>query len=157
MTKYEYYESLSPSRVNRRCINGRITGSGKCVGYCTYDGHPGFLTNELCKAHSCIDKNCFYYVAKERTKQEVTVTYVDHSLFILEEARKHLKYSDSIYPVKVKRNSFDSYSVCYVTISSEKIPDRLLKKFSDNFGVNVKFEKLNYDFDKCFELIMMKS
>ena len=157
MTKYEYYESVSPSNINRRCINGRITGSGKCVGYCAYNGHPGFLTKNLRKEHNCIGKGCFYYIAKERTESEIAVTYIDHSLFILEEVRKHLKYSDSIYPVKVKRNSFDNYSVCYVTISSERIPDRLPKKLSDDFGVNVNFERLNYDFDKCYELIMMKS
>lgn len=157
MTKYEYYESASPSNAKRRCINGRITGSGKCVGYCAYDGHPGFLTKELRKEHNCIGKGCFYYIAKGRTKQEITVTYVDHSMFILKEARKNLEFSDSIYPIKVKRNSFDSYSVCYVTVSSEKIPDGLSRELSDSFGVNVIFERLNYDFDKCYELIMMKS
>lgn len=154
MTKYEYYESASPSRVNRRCINGRITGSGKCVGYCTYDGHPGFLTKELRKEHNCIGKGCFYYIAKERTEKEVTVTIVDHSLFILEEARKELEHIESVYLTKVFMNSFDKYTVCYISISREDIPANISSELSEKTGVNVTFKRLNYDFDTCVELIM---
>ena len=55
---------------NRRCIDGRMTGSGKCVGYCRYDGHPGFLTREQRKEHNCIQKECFYYLPKVKAASE---------------------------------------------------------------------------------------
>lgn len=61
-----------PSPHHRRCINGKITGCGNCVGYCKYNGHPGYLTKELRKQHDCVKKDCNYYVPK--TNPPVTVS-----------------------------------------------------------------------------------
>lgn len=63
---YDSLEKHNYSKYNRRCIDGRITGCGNCVGYCQYSEHPGYLTKELRKQHNCINKNCFYYVAKPK-------------------------------------------------------------------------------------------
>ena len=41
---YGQYERKSPTKYNRKCIDGSITGCGNCVGYCQYKEHPGFLT-----------------------------------------------------------------------------------------------------------------
>lgn len=49
-----------------RCINGTKTGENKCVGYCNYAGHPGYLTKKQRKEHNCIRKNCYYYEAKTK-------------------------------------------------------------------------------------------
>ena len=57
---------------NRRCIDGHITGIGNCVGYCLYEGHPGYLTKSLRKEHDCIKKNCYHYEPKVRTTEPVT-------------------------------------------------------------------------------------
>ena len=51
----------------RRCIDGSHTGCNKCVGYCTYYEHRGFLTKELRKQHDCLKKGCRYYVNKEKS------------------------------------------------------------------------------------------
>ena len=59
---YSYFESRSRSKFDRRCIDGRICGRTKCVGYCRNDAHPGFLTGKLKKQHDCIGKACLYYV-----------------------------------------------------------------------------------------------
>ena len=50
----------------RRCIDGSHTGCNRCVGYCTYYEHRGFLTKELRKQHDCLKKGCRYYVNKEK-------------------------------------------------------------------------------------------
>ncbi len=52
---------------HRKCIDGKITGCGNCVGYCKYCEHPGYLTKDLRKKHDCIKKNCNYYVPKTKT------------------------------------------------------------------------------------------
>ena len=49
-----------------KCIDGRITGSNKCIGYCQYEGHPGFLTKELRKEHNCVKKGCYHYIQKPK-------------------------------------------------------------------------------------------
>ena len=50
----------------RKCIDGSVTGCGKCVGYCNYRGHPGYLTKELRRQHNCVKKSCRYYESKEK-------------------------------------------------------------------------------------------
>lgn len=52
-------------KINRVCINGQVTSCGNCVGFCRYNGHPGFLTREMRKEHNCIKKGCLYYLAKK--------------------------------------------------------------------------------------------
>lgn len=64
INKYELYEKKSPSQYTRRCIDNTITGCNKCVGYCQYVGHPGFLTQKHRKEHNCLGKGCYYYIAK---------------------------------------------------------------------------------------------
>ncbi len=63
---YLVMEKKSPDPHHRRCIDGKITGCGKCVGYCKFHGHPGYLTDSLRKKHDCLTKNCFYYVPKKK-------------------------------------------------------------------------------------------
>ena len=62
---YKKIEDQKGSGYNRKCIDGRITGCSKCVGYCEYDGHPGFLTEKLRRKHDCLNKQCYYYIAKD--------------------------------------------------------------------------------------------
>lgn len=63
---YVYYDKIYSSSYNRRCIDGKITGCGNCVGYCTYIEHSGFLTKQQRQEHNCIKKNCFYYLPKPK-------------------------------------------------------------------------------------------
>ena len=75
-TEKEFYYSTATDRYaliekqcmgnERKCINGRVTGSNKCVGYCQYEEHPGFLTKELRRQHDCIKKKCCYYIGKSK-------------------------------------------------------------------------------------------
>ncbi len=63
-THYALMERNSRMGVNRRTIDGKITGCGKCVGYCSFYEHPGYLTKEIRKQHDCIKKGCYYYSPK---------------------------------------------------------------------------------------------
>ncbi len=61
--KYEFHEGENHTR---RCIDGSITGSNKCVGYCLCELHPGFLTDRHRRTRGCRKKGCDYYVEKTR-------------------------------------------------------------------------------------------
>lgn len=63
---YRQMESMQVSPHKRKCIDGKVTGSGKCVGYCRFNGHRGYLTSELRKQHNCLGKDCYYYSPKEK-------------------------------------------------------------------------------------------
>ncbi len=62
---YSYFEGLCKSEYTRKCIDNRIVGSNKCVGYCSFEEHRGFLTQKLRKKHNCIKKKCHYYIQKK--------------------------------------------------------------------------------------------
>ena len=64
-----YHMFENKNTPQRRCIDGKITGSNKCVGYCRYMGHPGFLTEKNRKEHDCLGKGCHYYVSKKRKEE----------------------------------------------------------------------------------------
>lgn len=61
---YREIEEKTIKNFNLRCIDGSVHGCGKCVGYCSYDRHAGFLTPEMQKEHQCIEKGCYYYYPK---------------------------------------------------------------------------------------------
>lgn len=67
-TDYFTYEKRVGAVRTRRCIDGVVTGCGKCVGYCSFDGHPGYLTEEHRRKHNCLGKGCFYYFEKPKVK-----------------------------------------------------------------------------------------
>lgn len=64
-------EKTYDSPHHRKCIDGSVTGCGKCVGYCAFRDHPGFLTKELRKQHNCIKKGCHYYSPKAKEPESV--------------------------------------------------------------------------------------
>ena len=71
--RYRAVEDGHAAPHRRRCIDGRITGAGNCVGFCHYCEHPGYLTKELRKEHDCIKKACCHYAPKERnSRREVS-------------------------------------------------------------------------------------
>ncbi len=63
---YAQMEGQSHSQHEHRCIDGRLKGCGKCVGYCQYGGHPGFLTEKLKEKHQCTEKECGYFIKNPR-------------------------------------------------------------------------------------------
>ena len=96
VNRYAFFEKRSPSAFTRVCIDGHITGSNKCVGYCQYKEHSGFLTTELLVQHDCIKKGCDYFIAKPKYK-DTTKNHDDMSLTILSHAQK--AFSHIIAPI----------------------------------------------------------
>lgn len=70
---YNNYENKHLTPHHRRCIDGKTTGCSKCVGYCKFREHPGFLTRELRKRHDCLKKGCYYYVPKTKSVKSSNV------------------------------------------------------------------------------------
>lgn len=70
-TDYRRCDNPPKSGYNhtRKCIDGTVTSSNRCVGYCKYYGHTGYLTSKLRKKHDCIGKACRYYISKSNTLQ----------------------------------------------------------------------------------------
>ena len=149
---YEFYEKQSRSQYNRRCIDNTITGCNKCVGFCQYSGHPGFLTEKHRKQHDCIGKRCYYYIAKPE-KIKPAKTLFDLSATILTLLREMMNENDGIRVIRVENTGLSRYKAFYVTITNECGFDRYSTTIEQKLGIAIEFIKLNYNFDKCAALL----
>ena len=149
-SKYEFYERQSHSRYNRRCIDNSITGCNKCVGYCQYNEHPGFLTEKLREQHNCIEKQCFHYIAKPE-KKKATQTLIDLSSPLF--ANKLMSCNECVRVIRVENAEFNRYTAFYVTITNECEFGKYTSQIEKEMGIEVVFVKLNYDFDTCVSLL----
>lgn len=150
--RYATLEKQFRSSHNRRCIDNTVTGCNKCVGYCQYDEHPGFLTEKLRKQHNCIGKQCFHYVAKPG-KKKMSQTLRDISSSVLDCAKRVTNEDEGILVLRVENTEFNRYAAYYITITNECGFDNYTKQIENELGIEIDFIKLNYDFDKCAALL----
>lgn len=149
--KYAFYESKSPAAYQRRCIDGSIVGCVKCVGYCQYREHPGFLTEEQRKTHNCVGKGCNYYLQKPRREKDEKAK--DLSREILAFAKSHLSIDSGSLPLRVELSKqYGVYQIDYIAITNDCCFENLLSAIRQKFHVEAEFIRLNYDFDRCVAL-----
>ena len=151
-SRYEQYEKQCRSKYDRRCIDNTVTGCNKCVGYCQYEEHPGFLTEKLRQEHNCIGKQCFHYVAKPKEKNTPQLI-VDLTSSILSMVHQVMCQNEYARVIRVENAEFRKYNAYYVSITNECKFDRYSSQIKDELGVDVNFINLNYDFDKCVALL----
>ena len=149
---FELLEKNSPSEFTRRSIDGHVVGSNKCVGYCLFEDHPGFLTNEQYRNHDCLKKNCCHFVPRSR-KQPPQKANQDISPLILNHVQKSIPADAGIKIIKVAPCGPRRYSASYITVTNDHNPERYADAALKQFGVRISFVRLNYDFDVCVKLI----
>jgi len=148
-----FEEHNSPSEYTRRCINGNIVGCNKCVGYCQYDGHPGFLTKQQRQQHDCIGKECRYYVAKPKKERSTVSFFRDQIKSALEFAQIMLDINSGIKVVRVEAEKDENYKAFFVAITNDLHFETFSRAFREEFNADIEFVRLNYDFDTCVALI----
>lgn len=116
--RYATLEKQFRSSHNRRCIDNTVTGCNKCVGYCQYDLHPGFLTEKLRKQHDCIGKKCFHYLAKPE-KKKMPQILKDISPSVLDLIQRVMNGDEGLRVLRVENTEFNRYAAYYVTITNE--------------------------------------
>ncbi len=151
--QYEHFEKLSPSSFTRRCIDNTITGSNKCVGYCQYSGHPGFLTDKQRKEHNCIGKQCYHYLPKPQKNKHLQKTIIDQSKTVLSTIRRLMLDNEGIRVLRVENHNINRYAAFYVTITNECELSSYETRVQRELGVEIDFVRLDYDFDKCVALL----
>lgn len=150
---YANYEQKSKSKINRRCIDGSITGCGNCIGYCQYSGHPGFLTSKLRTKHNCIEKGCFYYIEKPvKNKQKPVLDAEKHNL--LSAARDKTASMEGIKIMDAVNMGFKEWELYYISISNAYQLHNIVDDLFNETGCIVRFIKLKYSIENCVRLIM---
>lgn len=153
MTKFESIFKEVGSIHHNKCIDGSVTGSGCCVGYCTFEEHPGFLTKELRKKHNCINKGCHYYVAKTKTAGTTESVFVDDALTYRVINSEMAKY-EGVKIISISRSEFREYTIKYIAITNAYSFENIAKELVEETGCNIVFQKLNYSFENCVQLIL---
>ena len=140
-TEYEFFERVSGSVYNRKCIDGKITGCGNCVGYCKYCEHPGFLTKKQRERHDCLEKKCRHYLSKERTESKKN-TPPKTAKELLSLAQKCAEKTDDI---RILRSRFDGdkWAIDYVSVFGNLELSKIEKTVSDLSGLSVRFQRLD--------------
>ncbi len=150
--EYQKMEALYGEGHNRKCIDGRTTGCGKCVGYCKYAGHPGFLTENQRSSHNCIGNECKYYIPKpERIRK--TPKKNDPAKMVLDLVRDAVSDMEGLKVTRV-RNDNGSWVASYVTISNDYQLDQIVRNVHRQSGMKIRFNRLNLDFDICAQIVM---
>ena len=147
---YLQYENQSQSKINRRCIDGSLTGCGNCVGYCQYREHPGFLTQKQRAEHDCLNKQCHYYLPKPQRQR--TEKSKDIGAFILSLAKRSVSNIDDL---RIMNTRFEdrTWVIGYVTVFGQYNFSEVEQKIEKESGVPVIMQKLDYSFERCVELM----
>ncbi len=155
--EYRYYERRSGFGHERKCMDGRITGCGKCVGYCTFSGHPGFLTGTQRSNHQCLEKECHYYVGKPRTEESDRNQNPPVRELLLEEARKMTENMEGIRVLSADPAGQEEYVIRYAAISNCYPIRGIEKELTDRFGFRVSMTQIRCDFDRSAALVFSRT
>ena len=168
MYEYMTYEKAEKKyglkNHNRRCIDGKITGCGNCVGYCMYCEHSGFLTKELRREHNCIGKQCRHYIEKSYNK-EMSYNPFENILKSRKSSARDVfemacSMTDELEGLRIMAADFLDNLVCelsYVTISNDYELEPIIKRIQAETGLTVKTKMLNYSFENAVELVIRKT
>lgn len=131
----------------RRCIDGTRVGCSRCVGYCRFEGHPGYLTAEHRQCHDCIGKGCRYYVEKPKKQRTACESRFDQSQRILSYAHAAIQMNRGYRVIRVEHEQENRYKAFFVTITNDYSFDLFIRSVKAQYDVDLKVERLNYDFD----------
>ena len=67
--RYELYAEMEKRYGHGhelKTLERKFTASSKCIGFCLYDRHPGFVTTTIMQAHHCWERDCLYFLEKPK-------------------------------------------------------------------------------------------
>lgn len=149
-----YEEMEKPHRQSfvRPLINGSRCGSAKCLGYCHFDEHPGFLNQKLLRKHQCLEKDCKYFQPKPRRPKRPQEEVYNRAADIVEFSNKIMQDCEGIKAVKAEQDSRGDWIVRFVAVAScEK--EHLEVRISRLAGEKVRLKQLSCSFDHAAKII----
>ena len=151
LVDYSYLDEVQGSDHRRRCIDGKITGRGNCVGYCQCDDHPGFLTAKHCIEHRCVEKGCHYYMPKTK-KEKAVCLQSDPQTDIVAIASKEISSFEGMKILRADKTN-SGWRLKYITLSDAYPIKRIAENVSEAIGETVLMIRLDYDFELAAQLI----
>lgn len=136
---------------NLRCIDGAIHGCSKCVGYCSYQGHSGFLTSDQVKEHQCIEKGCYYHYTKPNSDKPRRANEDD--TLVLKAATEATAEMEGLKVIRARQATKGLWTVYYVAIAQYMLlPVEAV--LSQMMGGRVQMQQIHCDFNMAASLVM---
>ena len=140
----------------------RIHGCGKCVGYCAYKGHEGYLTSELRKQHNCLEKECYHYVKREKSAfvnqfEPLGQWFRDVPEMVIRKARSLTAELEGMEFVQVNSSRIGVCELSYVSITNEYKMNDIATAISESTGCQIILKQLQYPFELAATIIMKKN
>lgn len=136
----------------RKTIDGHRVGCSKCIGFCQYDGHPGFLTYEQLKKHDCIGKKCFYYISKP-AKDKMPPEKENKDKRIVDAANECINSQEGIRFLDAIQCELKKWQLGYITITNDYSLSDTKEILERQFGCEVIFSKKQYSYERCIQLL----
>lgn len=150
---YREVERETIRNFNLRCIDGSLHGCGRCVGYCTYDGHAGFLTAELQGEHQCIEKGCFYHFSKPKAQRNLRDNNKSLRRRILLTAQDATAAMEGLRVIRAAVEP-DATCVVYYAAIAEYDVAPIVEAIAASTGCQVTMKQIPCDFDVAVALVM---
>ncbi len=131
ISMYAYYENKSHDKYARRSIDGSTIGCSKCVGYCRFEGHEGFLSKKQRQSHDCLGKECFYYIPKTK---EIKDKHVKAKVNFDSCVDDVLSAFEGIRSMKVEQDENGTYIVKYISITAAHSISDIENRLSESLG-----------------------
>ena len=149
---YREIEKKTIRDFNLRCIDGSIHGCGRCVGYCTYEGHEGFLTHDMQKKHKCLEKGCYYHHIKPAAPKKTRIDNKALQKEILSIAQSATYAMEGLRVIRVVVEPANCI-VYYAAIAKYDISS-IEKRISTKTERRIRMKQIPCDFNVAAALVM---
>lgn len=153
---YQEMAAKTARSFNLRCIDGTLHGQSKCVGFCAYEYHRGFLTVQQERAHQCRERSCIHHHPKPPAKRRGKDTERARTEEIMTAAEAATAEQEGLLVLRAAKEGDNSWTVWYTAIAGydlAKTEEQLCKKL----GCAVHMRPLCCDFDTAAALVLKKT
>ncbi len=137
---------------NLRCIDGALRGRSKCVGFCAYECHPGFLTVQQEREHQCHEKGCFYHHPKPAVQRNRRDTEALKRVEIMAAAERVTAGLEGLRVLRASRGPDGGWTVWYATIAGYDLSEAEAQLRKET-QCRVSMKQLRCDFDTAATLV----
>lgn len=137
---------------NLRCIDGTLHGQNKCVGFCAYEQHPGFLTVQQEQSRQCREKGCFYHHPKPAVQRSRRDTEALKRAEIIAAAERATAELEGLRVLRADKESDGGWTIWYASIAGYDLTEAEAQ-IRKTAQCQISMKQLRCDFDTAVALV----
>lgn len=152
---YQEMAEKTARNFNLRCIDGALHGQSKCVGFCAYEYHSGFLTAKQEHEHRCRERNCIHHHPKPFVKRCRKNAERARKAEIITAAKEATAELEGLLVLRAAKEGDNSWTVWYTAIAGYDLV-KTEEQLCEKLGCSVHMRPLCCDFDTATALVSKK-